>query len=364
MPGAIPLVDLTRQDPGITSEIEAAVARVLASGRYVLGPEKEAFEAEIADYVGVSNAVGVGSGTDALFLTLKALGVGPGDEVITTPFTFFATSEVIVNAGATAVFADIDPRTFNIDPDAVSASLTPRTRAVIGVHLYGQPFDGDALSDIACAAGVPLIEDCAQAAGAEYRGRKTGTFGVAGAFSFFPTKNLGAAGDAGMIVTDDQDLAEKVRTLANHGSRGGYLHECAGVNSRLDEVQAAVLRVKLRMLDRWNEERASIAAAYDRGLESVETPYAAPGTKHVYHQYTIMSDRRDVVASALERNGIGCRVYYPVPLHLQPCFEGSGAGPGTLPKSERASERVLSLPIYPGLTAAEIEAVCGAVNSV
>jgi len=358
----IPMVDLTRQYLQTESETAEAVLGVLASGRYILGPQVEAIEREMSAYLGCSEAVGVGSGTDALFLILKALNIGPGDEVLTTAFTFFATAEVIAAVGATPVFADINPGTFNIDPASAASRVTPRTRAMIAVHLFGQPAQVEDLLAVCSAAGIPLVEDCAQAAGAEFLGRKTGTFGRASAFSFFPTKNLACAGDGGMVCTDDAELAARVRMLANHGQRGQYRHECIGVNSRLDEVQAAILRIRLRNLDRSNSERADIAARYDKAFRAA-APFVMPGVRHVYHQYTLSLAERDGLVAKLSEDGVASRVYYPVPLHLQPCFASLGYHAGDLPECEAASEHVLSLPIFGGMTGDEIDRVCAAAGA-
>jgi len=376
----IPILDLTRQYRAIQSEIDAAIRRVLESGRFILGPEVEAFETEIAEYLGVKHAIGVASGTDALFLSLKALGIGPGDGVIVPSFTFFATAGVVVNVGATPIFADIDPQTFNLDPTDVRRILTtdsgPRTppKAVIPVHLYGQPADMDEIMAIAQEHNLYVIEDAAQAIGAEYSRprtthhgphttdhaptRKAGTIGHLGCFSFFPTKNLGAYGDGGLVVTNDDELAEKVRMLRVHGSKPKYYHHLVGTNSRLDTLQAAILRVKLRYLDAWTAARQRIAARYDELLSDVGDiglPYRAPDRTHIFHQYTIRipNGRRDALQKYLKENEIGTQVYYPLPLHLQPCFQHLGYKEGDLPESERASQEVLSLPMFPELTEEE-----------
>jgi len=359
----IPMADLTRQYQRTAAETDAAVRDVLAGGRYILGPEVSAFEREMSEYLGCSQAVGVGSGTGALFLILKAMGIGPGDEVLTTAFTFFATAEAIAGVGAVPVFADIDPGTFNIDAPSAASRVTERTRAIIVVHLFGQPAQVEDMAVVAASAGVPLIEDCAQAAGATLGDRKVGTFGAAGAFSFFPTKNLGCAGDGGMVVTGDEELAARVRMLANHGQRGQYLHQCVGVNSRLDELQAAILRIRLRHLDSWNEERARIAGRYDRAFGAA-APFVAPGARHVYHQYTLRLADRDSLARAFDEAGIASRVYYPLPLHLQPCFASLGYSAGDLPQCERAADEVLSVPMFTGMTDEEIDRVCAVGESV
>ncbi len=358
----IPLVDLTRQHEELRREIEREVCATLAGGRYILGPREQRFEREFAEYVGVEHAVGVASGTDALYLVLKAMGIGPGDEVVTTPFTFIATAEAIANCGAAPVFVDIDPATFNMDVSLVPGALTPRTRALLPVHLFGQPADMRPLMELAEERDIPVLEDCAQATGATYDGRRVGSLGTAGAFSFFPTKNLSCAGDGGMVTTSDAGLAAEVRMLRAHGSRTRYVHEALGVNSRLDELQAALLAVKLPHLDRWNAERARIAGLYGSRLAGVTVPARAPGRTHVYNQYTIRTPGRDAVAGELSRHGIGHAVYYETPLHLQPCFSGLGIGEGTLPACEKASREVLSLPMFHGMTDDEAGRVCAVVN--
>ena len=369
----IPLLDLTRQYRAIQEEIDAAVHRVLSSGRFILGPEVEAFEREIADYLGVKHAVGVASGTDALLLSLRALGIGPGDGVIVPSFTFFATAGAVVNAGATPIFVDINPKTFNIDPESVRKVLEnpPLTRhssgmaikAIIPVHLYGQMADMDELMAIASEYNLYVIEDAAQTMGAEYKGRKAGTIGHLGCFSFFPTKNLGTYGDGGLAVTNDDELAERVRMLRVHGSKPKYYHHLVGTNSRLDAIHAAILRAKLPHLDEWTAARQRIAARYDellRDIPGIEIPYRAPDRTHIFHQYTIrvLNGRRDTLQKHLKEEGIGTHVYYPLPLHLQPCFRHLGNQEGDLPESEQASHEVLSLPMFPELTKQEQEEVC------
>lgn len=358
----VPMVDLTRQWREVEGEARAAAFGVLESGRYIRGPEVEAFESEFARYLGCAHGIGVASGTDALYLIMRALGVGPGDEVITTPFTFIATAEAVAACGATPVFADIDPATFNIDPARAAEKVTGSTRALIAVHLFGQPAQLDELVALCDERGITLVEDCAQAHGASYEGRRVGSFGRAAAFSFFPTKPLGAAGDGGFVATDHADIAEKVRVLAAHGSAKKYCSEVLGTNSRLDAVQAAILRVKLERLDRWNDERRAVAAAYDARLEAVRTPFVIHGARHVYHQYTVRYPKRDALAAALEDAGVGSNIYFPLPLHLQPCFAYLGYGKGDLPAAERASREVLSLPCFSGMTRPEVDRVVDAVN--
>jgi dTDP-4-amino-4,6-dideoxygalactose transaminase len=358
----VPFVDLTRQYQELKEEIDAAIMKVLSGGQFILGSEVSSFEKEMAAYLGVGYAIGVASGTDALFLILKALGIGPGDQVITPTFTFVATAETIANCGAEPVFADIDPRTFNLSTDSCLEQITDRTKAIIIVHLFGQPAELDHIRSLATSKGIHLIEDCAQAAGAEYKGKKVGSFGNAAAFSFFPTKNLGAIGDGGLVATSDRQIADKVLELRNHGSRQKYYHESVGFNSRLDEVQAAVLRVKLRHLDRWNCERRKIAGRYDECFGQEMAPFVDSSVNHVYHQYTIRSKNRNGLMASLADSGIGFNVYYPLPLHLQPCFRGLGYNPCAFPLSEKASSEVLSLPIFTGLLPEEIESVCSALR--
>jgi dTDP-4-amino-4,6-dideoxygalactose transaminase len=360
----IPILDLKRQYQSIKSEIDSAIARVIESGQFILGPEVEAFEREVAQYLGVKHAIGVASGTDALWLSLKAAGVGPGDRVIVPSFTFFATAGAVCNVGAIPVFADVDPRTFNLDPSSVQNLLRSNTqlqdtaKAIIPVHLYGQPAEMDALLKIARHYELIVIEDVAQAIGAQYKDRTVGTLGHLGCFSFFPTKNLGAYGDGGLVVTNDGALAERVRMLRVHGSKPKYYHHIVGTNSRLDALQAAILRVKLTHLDEWTSARQKLAARYDQALSQIEglaVPYKAPDRTHIYHQYTIrvLGGRRDALQKHLKEHGIGTEIYYPLPLHLQPCFQHLGYREGQLPESERASREVLSLPMFPELTESE-----------
>ncbi len=357
----IPLFDLKAQHASIREEIREAVCAVLESNAFILGPEVLAFETEAARYLGCRHAIGVASGTDALVLALRAAGVGPGDEVIVPPLTFGATALSVRNVGATPVFADIDAATFNLEPDSVRKRLSPRTKAVLPVHLYGLPADMDALSSIARDRGLALIEDAAQAIGAQYRGLKAGSLGTAACFSFYPTKNLGAAGDGGLVTTNDDALASRVRLLREHGARERYVHDVVGTNSRLDEIQAAVLRVKLRRLDAWNAARARNANVYREALElapGVTLP-AAPGDRtHVYHLFVVRVADNRRVRDALAVAGIGSGIYYPSPLHLQPAFRDMGAVEGDLPEAERACREVLALPIYPEIQGRAIAEVC------
>lgn len=361
----IPQVDLTRQHAALREALLEAAGRVLTTSQFILGGEGRALEAEVASLSGVRHAVGVGSGTDALHLALRALGVGPGDEVITPAFSFVASASAVVHAGARPVFADIDLETFTVDPAEVERRLTARTRAVIVVHLYGHPADMEALGAIARRRGVALVEDAAQAIGAAYAGRPVGSLGVVGCLSFYPTKNLGACGDAGMVVTDREELADRVRRLRNHGSREKYRHVELGWASRLDELQAALLRVKLRHLPGWTEARRRLAARYATllaGLPLVLPRERAPAT-HVYHHYTVRSAARDALAKALADLGVGTALHYPVPVPGQLVFGSVPApGEGEHPRAWQASREVLSLPCFPELTEEEIETVGRAVR--
>lgn len=360
----ISLLDLDALHRPIMGEIEAACREVIGSGRFILGPNVGAFEEELSGYCRADYGVGVASGTDALHLCLRALEIGPGDEVITTPFTFCATADSILMAGATPVFADIDPLTFNLDPRAVEAAVTDSTRAIIPVHLYGRPADMDALRAIASRHDLALIEDNAQALGAWHNGRKTGSLGDAAAVSFFPSKNLGGFGDGGMVVTSDAGIAGRVRSLRAHGAVRKYFSTELGVNSRLDELQAAILRVKLPYLDEWNRKRRENARFYNELFASedkVVAPAEADDGSHVFHQYTIRLPERDLVREALKSLGIATAVYYPEPLHLQPLFAGLGYREGTFPHAESACREVLSLPAGPELGEADVEIVAAAV---
>jgi dTDP-4-amino-4,6-dideoxygalactose transaminase len=364
----IPLCDLSIQYRRLKSEIDAAMQSVAEQGHYILGPNVKALEQEIAAYCGCAHAAGVGNGTDALHLALRALRIGPGDEVITTPFTFIATTEAIGLVGATPAFVDIDPRTYNLDPKLIEAAITSRTRAILVVHLYGQPCDMDAILEIARRRGLWVVEDCAQALGATYRGRKVGTLGDAGCLSFFPSKNLGCFGDGGMVITNDAKVYERVEMLRRHGGRVKYHHEELGLNSRLDELQAAILRVKLPHLDNWNRARRRHSYSYNRLLsecpavirpselstsgavapESDDGPSSGSLLTAIYHQYTVQVENRDAVMQRLQAAHIGHAVYYPVPLHLQKVHAELNQGP--FPHAESAARRCLSLPMFPELT--------------
>jgi len=345
----VPALDLSPEIDSLWEELQAAITRVTRSGHFILGPEVEAFEAEAAAYLGVRHAVAVNSGTDALVIALRALGIGPGDEVITTPFSFVATAEAISLVGATPVFADIDPATFNLQPDTVAAKVTSRTRAIIPVHLYGQAADMEPILDLVRRRGLKVVEDVAQAFGGRYKGQRLGTLGDAAAFSFFPSKILGAFGDGGLVVTNSEDVAASARMLRSHGSRKKYYNEVTGYNSRLDALQAAVLRVKLPHVDEYVAGRQQAASRYDRLLARVSgviVPPARDYATHVYHQYTVRvpEGRRDAVQAFLSAAGISTTVYYPVPLHRLPVYSSSG---GAFPVAEQAAREVLSLPIWP-----------------
>ena len=362
----IPLVDLRAQYGSIKDEIDAAVGRVIGNGQFILGPEVRAFEEEMAACCGTKYAVGVASGTDALHLALLASGLKPGDEVITTPFTFIATAEVITHCGATPVFVDIDPRTFDLDPDKLESAITAKTRALLPVHLYGQPARMDAILDIARNHKLKVIEDCAQALGAECGGKKVGSLGDAGCFSFFPSKMLGAYGDGGLVVTNDGAIAEQVRVLRNHGGHSKYHNIVPGFNSRLDELQAAVLRVKLGHLSEWIEQRREKAALYADLLEKVAgvtAPREAPRSRHVFNYYTIrVKGKRDGLQKHLSARGIDTAIYYPVSLHLQEVYRQLGYRAGDMPESEKAQDEVLSLPLYPELEDGSIRAIVDIIS--
>lgn len=354
----IQMVDLKAEYALLKDEIEPAVLNVLAAAQYIGGPNVRAFEQEVAAYCGVKHAISCASGTDALLLALRACGVGPGDEVITTAFTFVATASTISMTGATPVFVDIDPRTYNLDPGLVEAAITAKTRAVLPVHLYGQPAHLAPLAELCRRHGLHLIEDAAQSFGAEYGGRKSGAYGDIGCFSFYPSKNLGAWGDGGMVVSDDDALAERLRVLANHGSRERYHHSVLGYNSRLDELQAAILRVKLRHLDDFNRRRRRHAHAYNQCFSGsgLVTPFEDGLGLHVFHQYTLQSPRRDAIQAALGAAGCASAIYYPIPLHRQELYAARYSGL-VLEQTERATRQVLSLPISPLLGQEQIERI-------
>lgn len=364
-PGArIPIADPAAEYRELAAGIDVAVRRVLASGRYILGPEGAALEAEVAAYVGAAHAVGVNSGTDALHLALRAAGIGPGDEVVMPSFTFVATAEAASYTGARPVFADIDEATFCLDPRSLEASLTPRTRAVIAVHLYGQCAAMAEIAEICRKKNLVLVEDCAQSLGADYDGCRAGAWGDFGCFSFYPTKNLAAAGDAGMITARDARHAERLRMLRHHGSSRSYLHDILGYNSRLDELQAAILRVKLKSLERFNAARAGIARHYLEHLKGLELKLPAddPRGRHVWHQFTVRSEKRDALRASLEQAGIASMIYYPVPLHRQPVYAADCAALD-LPVTDAAARCVLSLPIFPQLAEEPLRRVCETIRA-
>lgn len=359
------MLDLKAQYASIREEIRAAIDQVLDAQQFILGPQVKAFEAEMAAYCGTKFAVGVASGTDALILALHACGVGPGDEVIVPTFSYIATGDSASLLGAVPVFVDIDPATFNINPAQIEARITPKTKAIVPVHLYGQSAEMDAILELARRRNVMVVEDNAQAIGASYKGRKTGSMGDIGCISFFPSKNLGGYGDGGMVVTNSDELAARLRALRAHGTkRHKYLSEEQGWNSRLDEMQAAILRVKLRHLDEWKRGRQAVAARYNEllsGVPGVVTPKVAAACDHVYHQYTVRVPQRDAVQAKLNEHGVPSTVYYPLPMHLQQMYAKLGGKPGILPVAERAAEEALSLPVYPELTPAQVERVAHAL---
>lgn len=356
----IPILDSKRQYATIGEEVEREVVEVLRSGQYILGKHNNALQEELAEYIGVKHAVTLNSGTDALHLALRALDIGPGDEVISTAFTFVATTEAIGIVGATPVFADIDNDTFNIDPKKIEDLITPKTKAIIPVHLYGQPCDMDAIMDIAKRHNLYVIEDACQAIGALYKGKMVGSIGDVGCFSFYPTKNLGAMGDGGLLTTNSEAIKDRVIALRNHGGAVRYHHDEIGVNSRLDEVQAAVLRIKLKHINEWNKKRRENAARYNElfsQYSDIITPVELDDTYCVYHQYTVKIPNRDNIHKMLIERGVGAMLYYPIPLHLQKVHAHLGVGAGSLPNTERNTEVVISLPMFPELTAEEQKTV-------
>jgi dTDP-4-amino-4,6-dideoxygalactose transaminase len=373
----IPPLDLSRQYQALQDEINTAVLAVLASCQYIGGPTVAQFEQSFARYIGTPHCISCNSGTDALYLALRAYDIGPGDEVITSPFTFIATAEVISMVGATPVFVDIVPQTFNLDPQQVANAVTPRTKAIMPVHLFGQSADMTQLIAIAQAHSFPVIEDCAQATGAKWNGQKVGSIGEIGCFSFYPSKNLGGYGDGGAITTHRADLAEKMRIVRDHGRRSGYIHEAVGMNSRLDGIQAAILEVKLRYLDGWNTQRQAVAQQYNQlldGIPGIVLPSVQEGTDSVWNQYTIRvihdgaldcaESRRDLVRQGLLEHGVQSMVYYPLPLHRQPVYASLNYQIGQLPIADRAALEVLSLPMFPELTLSEQEQVRTSLKDV
>jgi dTDP-4-amino-4,6-dideoxygalactose transaminase len=365
----VPLIDIEAQDRACGKAVREAVERVLSSHQFILGGEVEQFESAVAHYCDTRYAIGCASGTDALLLALMALGVGPGDEVITTPYSFHATASSIWRTGARPVFVDIDPDSFNLDPALIESHITSQTRAILIVHLFGQCCEMEPIWRLAVQRGLPIIEDAAQSLGAEYRGRRAGVLGTAAAFSFYPTKNLGACGDAGMIVSDDAELTRHARSLRVHGMEELYVHRQVGLCSRLDAIQAAILLAKLPYLERWIRARQRHAARYGELFakhhlgDVVQDPGAAVDRRHVYHQYVVRvaRDQRDALREYLRDHGVGSAVYYPVPLHLQPCFEALGYQRGAFPHAEQAAEASLALPVFPELTPAQQETVVATI---
>ena len=367
----VPLLDLKAQYATIRADVEAAISEVMESQVFVLGPKVDACERAIAQYSSCGYGIGVTSGSDALLMCLMAEGIGPGDEVITSPYTFFATAGAIARLGATPVFVDIDPATYNIDVSAIAGKVTARTRAIIPVHLYGQMADMDPIMEVARAHGLVVIEDAAQAIGAERQGRRAGSIAEYGCFSFFPSKNLGAAGDGGMIVTNDAARAERLRVLRGHGAKTKYYHQVIGGNFRLDAIQAAIVSAKLPYLDSWTAARQRNAARYDvllreAGLTTAQVairPPAVVANRHIFNQYVIATPHRDALQASLKEKGIGTEVYYPVPMHLQECFAYLGHQPGDFPESERAARETLALPIHPELSEAQARHVVDAIGA-
>jgi len=359
----IPQLDLTRYDEELRDEISRRVEEVFATGRFVMGPANEEFESAFAKEVGAAHAVGVSSGTDALLVSLMALGVGPGDAVITSPFSFFASAGAVARLNAWPVFVDIEPRAFQLDAEKLEAAVTPRTRAIQPVHLYGQCAAMDPILEVARRRGIPVVEDACQAVGATDGGRAAGTMGAMGAFSFYPTKNLGAAGDAGAVTTNDEGLERLLRSLRMHGESSRYHHDRVGGNFRMDAIQAAVLLVKLPRLKAWNERRRAIAARYGELFSDaaragkITLPWEAPGRRHVYHQYVVRVRDRDAVRARLSEAGVATAVFYPVPLHLQECFADLGYREGSFPEAERAAKEVLALPIFAEMRGEEVDLV-------
>ena len=368
----VPPLDLTRQYATIESDVSTAVLDVLSSGQYINGPVVESFSTEFKNYIGASESVVCNSGTDALYLALRALGIGPGDEVITSSFTFIATAEAVSAVGATPVFVDIDLATFNLNPALIEQAITSKTKAILPVHIFGLPADMDAVIAVAEAHQLPVIEDCAQATGAQWGEKKVGSIGKVGCFSFFPTKNLGGCGDGGALTTNDPDIAATAKLLRDHGSKVRYYHEAIGINSRLDAVQAAILRVKLQHLEKWNAQRQAVASRYEnllQGVDGVRSPQANPGGTSVWNQYTILiegstGEKRDRLREKMQAAGISTMVYYPVPLHQQSVYADLGYAAGSLPSTETAAGQVLALPMFPELTAEQQEQVVSTLQSV
>jgi dTDP-4-amino-4,6-dideoxygalactose transaminase len=361
----VPFVDLRAQHDSIRKELMDAIESIIDTSSFIMGPSIKEFEAAFAMFCGSSYAIGCSSGTSALHLALAACCIGPGDEVITIPHTFIATAEAVSMHGAKVVFVDIDPDTYTMDVSRLEAAITPKTKAVIAVHLYGHPTDMDTVLAIAKKHGLKVIEDCAQAHGAQYKGRTVGSIGDVGCFSFFPAKNLGALGDAGAVVTNNEEIATKVRFLRNHGREGKYEHMFVGYNERLDTLQAAILAVKLPHLAQWNENRRARADDYRRLINNplVTLPVEKPGCKHVYHLYVVRTAKRDSLQAYLKDKGIATGVHYPLPLHLQPAYKNLGHKEGDFPATEAAAKEILSLPMFPEMTYAQVEEVAAAVNA-
>lgn len=367
----VPPLDLTRQYATIESDVSTAVLDVLSSGQYINGPVVEAFSTEFKDYIGSTECVVCNSGTDALYLALRALGIGPGDEVITSSFTFIATAEAVSAVGATPVFIDIELETFNLNPALVEQAITPKTKAILPVHIFGQPADMDAIMAVAEAHQLPVIEDCAQATGAQWGQKKVGSIGRVGCFSFFPTKNLGGCGDGGALTTNDPEIAATAKLLRDHGSKVRYYHEAIGINSRLDAVQAAILKVKLQHLEKWNAQRQAVAERYKQlleGVQGVRSPQSKPGGTSVWNQYTVLiegstGEKRDRLREKMQASGVSTMVYYPVPLHQQSVYADLGYAAGSLPNTEAAAGQVLALPMFPELTAEQQAQVVSTLSS-
>ncbi len=356
----IPNLDLKAHHGPMREELIAVIQEVIDSSAFAGGPFVARFEQDFAPFCGTSHAMGVGNGTDALWLTLLALGVGAGDEVITVPMTFIATAEAISFCGAKPVFVDIDERTYTMNPELLERAITPRTKAIIPVHLFGQPADMDPILEIARRHGLPVVEDACQAHGAEYKGRRAGSLGIAGCFSFYPGKNLGALGEAGAVVTNSEELRNKIQMLRDHGQAKKYYHAVIGWNGRMDGIQGAALRVKLKYLDRANEARRANARLYDQqlaGIRELVLPVEAAYARHVYHLYVVRLPRRDLILQAMADRGIACAIHYPMPLHLQQAYQGLGYFKGSFPVAERCAEEVLSLPMYPELSAEQVRTV-------
>jgi dTDP-4-amino-4,6-dideoxygalactose transaminase len=357
----IPMVDLKSQYAFIKDEIDTAILQALAETRFILGPNVQAFDQEAGDYLGAKHAISCASGTDALHLALLAAGIKPGDEIITSAFTFIATGEAIRYIGAEPVFVDIQAHSLNIDPARIRAAITDKTRAILPVHLFGLPADMKEIQALADEFGLLVIEDCAQSFGSRYQGKTTGTMGCVGAYSFFPSKNLGCYGDGGMITTNDDEIAAQIRLLRNHGSSQQYHHDVIGYNSRLDELQAVVLRIKLKYIDEYNQKRLAVASSYNQRLANsrFQTPAILDDRDHVFHQYTVLCDDRDAVREHVLSQEVACAVYYPIPLHRQKVFADTTTV--ELPITESTASRCLSLPIYPEMTETQIETVCEAI---